>query len=895
MFKRSCAYILEEMKQGVDINMENWHELDIDTTEEVLQTSRTDGLSVKEVIKRQKQNGKNEMTIRKKQSHIILFVKQFQDFIIFILLAATTIAALLGEFIDAIAIISIVLLNAVIGFFQERKAEQALEKLKQLAAPKMLVYRDKRWQNIAASEAVQGDLITLKTGDRVPADVRIVKSNYLATEEAALTGESELVEKSKDQLAKKDAAIHEQSNICFKGTLVMRGNGQGIIVRTGMQTELGKIARMMDTIETSITPLQWRLAQLGKVLVITVLLLTALTVLIGIYHGNPIYHMFLAGISLAVAVIPEGLPAIVTVALSIGVQRMMKRKVIVRKLAAVETLGCATIICTDKTGTITENKMTVEQISIGREAISMKDTNENQYMYDDKRKPLEHKMVKQLFIYSMLCNDASLYVKKGKYSVEGNSTDGALLIAGRNLGINEKQLASYKIVEHTPFDSRQKQMRVQVKNEHKQVEIIKGAPEMIIPRCNKMFHLDGRTIMINEREMMKQVKDMSEQALRVIAICIRTMSDNPFHGEETILVGLVGIVDPPRKEVKQSLTECKQAGIETMMITGDHPQTAAAIGRKVGLDYPNKKMLTGEDIENRTFEQLVDEIDDVSIVARVNPAQKLTIVRALQEKGHVVAMTGDGINDAPAMKASNIGISMGMTGTDVTKEAAHIILMDDNFVSIKEAIKEGRHVYTNIRKFIRYLLTSNVGEIFIMLVALLMAYPLPLIPVQILWVNLVTDGLPAIALGLEKSEKDVMKQKPRHPKESIFAKGLSMKIMTRGICIGIVSLIAFMYTYNVTEDLTYARTMAFTTLVMAQLIHVYDCRSERGIWKQNPFTNIPLLFAVSSSLFLLIFVVYDVRLQYVFQTIPLTGLDWIYILGLSLIPSTIFIKKSNKK
>lgn len=873
--------------------------MNVQAIEKALQTSIKLGLREKEVQKRQQKHGKNEMKTTQKQSNVHIFIKQFQDFIIFILLAATCIAALLGEFVDAIAILTIVFINAVIGFFQERKAEKALEKLKQLAAPKMTVFREGKWVQMDAIEAVPGDLIKLKVGDRVPADIRLIDCHEIATEEAALTGESSLIEKHALMLNSENIPIHDQKNMCFKGTLIMKGSGVGVVVQTGMETEIGKIATLIDTIEHVQTPLQWKLAQLGKILVITVLALTIITVLIGIYHGNPLYEMFLAGISLAVAVIPEGLPAIVTVVLSIGVQRMLKRKVIVRKLSAVETLGCATIICTDKTGTITENKMKVEQIYAGNQLITVTGKSEDMsgdFLINRQKMNEQNKVTKQLLLFGMLCNDATLHVKKGKYVMEGNPTDSAILVAARKYGLQENLQSEYTVIHKQPFDTMKRQMAVTVQAANlQQIEIVKGAPEVIIPTCSKMLNWHGQIVTFQQDKIEKQMNKMANQALRMIAICYRENGSNQSKDHRYIFAGLIGIFDPPRQEVPLAIEQCRRAGVETMMITGDHPHTAEAIGRLVGIDVDAKKVITGKEIEQLSMEELTDEIENVSIVARVNPTQKLSIIQALQNKGHVVAMTGDGINDAPAMKASNIGISMGISGTDVTKESAHIVLMDDNFSSIKNAIREGRHVYENIRKFIRYLLTSNVGEIFVMLAAMIIGLPLPLIPIQILWVNLVTDGLPAIALGLEKSTVDRMKQPPRDPKENIFSRGLATKIMTRGICIGIVTLFVFMMTYGKFPDqIDYARTVAFSTLVLAQLIHVFDCRSERGIFKQNPFSN-PLLFIASSSSFLLLLVVvYVEKLQYVFQTVPLSLFDWFFIACFSAVPSIIFPNKQTE-
>ncbi|MEI3610952.1 cation-translocating P-type ATPase [Pseudogracilibacillus sp. SO30301A] len=875
-----------------------WYQVEIKDVERKLHVYQEKGLSEKQVEERRKKFGTNTLEIAKKQSLLILFVKQFQDFMVLILLAATLIAGMLGEYIDALAIMVIVLLNGFIGFFQEQKAEKSLEKLKELSAPKIRVLRDGDWKAIPSEEAVVGDVIRIKTGDRVPADIRIIKANELETEESTLTGESLPVEKTSQVIYQDNVAMQDQHNIGFKGTLVTKGSGTGIIIQTGMNTALGQIASLMDKTEKVITPLELKLMELGKILIYVVLLLTALTVGIGVYHGQPLYDMFLAGVSLAVAVIPEGLPAIVTVALSLGVQRMIKRKAIVRQLSAVETLGCASVICSDKTGTITENQMTVKEMYINDQHIYVSGegyTTTGDFFVNDKKVDRNYPNLEQMMLYGLLCNEASLFVKKGRYIVDGDPTDGALLVAARKLELTHLIKDQFKIIKQFPFDSTRKRMTVVVEDENKRRFVIsKGAPERIVPRCSHRVNVNGRTRLTDTKEIERQMDEMAEKALRIIAISVKSISrGDPLElsklEKDLTFVGLYGLKDPPRKEVKDAIDQCKRAGIKTVMITGDHKKTAAAIAREIGLQEEGELTLEGHELNNMDTDSLANIIEKVTVFARVTPEHKLKIVQAFQKRGHIVAMTGDGVNDAPAIKASNIGVSMGISGTDVTKEASSLILMDDNFTTIKEAIREGRNIYENIRKFIRYLLASNVGEIFVMMVAMLLAMPLPLVPVQILWVNLVTDGLPAMALGLDPPEKNVMEQKPRNPREGVFARGLGTKIITRGIMIGLVSLIAFMVIYdNQAENLTHARTVAFTTLVLAQLIHVFDCRSENGIFGRNPFNNIYLIGAVISSLFMLLIVLYVEALQPIFYTMALGLQDWLLIIALSAIPTVLF-------
>lgn len=882
-----------------------WYQLKVDEVERKLHVHTKRGLTRKQVEERQKQFGFNKLETSKKQPIWVIFIKQFQDFMVLILLAATLIAGLLGEYIDALAIMIIVLLNGFIGFFQEQKAEKSLEKLKELSAPKIRVLREGEWQTIPAEEAVVGDVVKLLTGDRIPADIRLVEVNDLQTEESTLTGESIPVEKTTEPILDENISLQDQHNIGFKGTLVTKGNGIGIVVQTGMNTAIGQIATLMDETKKVMTPLEIKLVELGKVLIFVALLLTAITVGIGVYHGQPLYDMVLAGVSLAVAVIPEGLPAIVTVVLSLGVQRMIKRKAIVRKLSAVETLGCASVICSDKTGTITENKMTVKELFVNGENIYVTGegyTMSGDFFIGDRKIKNDFPNLEAMALYGVICNDANILVKKGKYVIDGDPTEGALLVLARKLGITSDVKEQFKYVKTFPFDSSRKRMSVVVEDRNgRRFLICKGAPERIVPRCTHML-LNKNHVRITDYEKIEaKMDEMAEKALRILAIGIKPLrKEEPLHltslEKELTFVGLYGMKDPPRKEVKNAIAECKNAGIKTVMITGDHKKTAVAIATEIGLMEEGQIVLEGHELNNMDTDSLAEIIEKVAVFARVTPEHKLKIVQAFQQRGHIVAMTGDGVNDAPAIKASNIGVSMGTSGTDVTKEASSLILMDDNFHTIKEAIREGRNIYENIRKFIRYLLTSNVGEIFVVLVAMMLAYPLPLVPVQILWVNLVTDGLPAMALGIDPPEKNVMNQKPRNPREGVFARGLGYKIITRGILIGVVTLIAFMIAYdNNPDNLTYARTIAFTTLVLAQLIYVFDCRSEKGIFARNPFTNIYLILAVLSSLILLLIVVYLEMLQPIFHTTALTFRDWLLVVGLSAFPTVIFGFPKNER
>lgn len=880
--------------------MKKWYQLDVDQVEQKLQVTTNRGLTTRQVEQRQKQYGYNVLDSGKQQSKWIIFLKQFQDFMVLVLLAATLIAGMLGEYVDAIAIMVIVLVNGFIGYFQEQKAEKSLEKLKELSAPIATVLRDQKWEKITSRELVIGDIVKVNSGDRVPADIRIVKSNSLETEESALTGESLPVMKHATAIMRDDLDAGDQVNMGFMGTLVTRGSGIGIVVGTGMNTVMGQIASLMSNTKKIPTPLERKLAELGKILIVVALLLTILVVGLGVLQGHPVYNMFLAGVSLAVAAIPEGLPAIVTVALSLGVQRMIRKKAIVRKLSAVETLGCASVICSDKTGTMTENQMTVKEIFLNGDTITVTGDGfdiEGNFLLGKKKLNLDHPNLEKMLLYGQLCNNAELQLKRGKYVVDGDPTDGALVVAARKIGLNHLSGDRYSIIKEIPFDSDRKRMSVVVEDEKgMRFLITKGAPDVLLPRCNYVMDGEGRKILKQRaRDQIEQViNNMADKALRTIAISMRPLTDNTsldsgFLEKDLTFLGLYGMIDPPRKEVKAAIRECREAGIKTVMITGDHVNTARAIARDLELLPDNGLVLEGSQLNQMSESELVEIIEDVYVFARVTPEHKLKIVKAFQDRGHIVAMTGDGVNDAPAIKASDIGISMGISGTDVTKEASSLVLMDDNFATIKAAIQEGRNIYENIRKFIRYLLASNVGEILVMLFAVLLGMPLPLVPVQILWVNLVTDGLPAMALGLDKPEDDVMKRAPRNPKEGVFARGLGFKIITRGILIGIVTLIAFMVTYqNNPDNLLYGQTIAFTTLVMAQLIHVFDCRSEKSVFDRNPFENLYLVLAVVSSILLLLVVVYWAPLQPVFHTMSLGLRDWMLVLGLAALPTVLF-------
>lgn len=889
-----------------------WYELSSQSVAQALKTDLERGLDEAEAEKRLKKAGLNQLEEGEKASAFTILLSQFKDFMVLILLVATFISGLLGEYTDAITIMAIIFLNAILGFIQEYRAEKSLEALKNLTAPTAHVIREGRLVEIPSAHVVPGDIVYVEEGDRVPADMRLFETKGLFVDESPLTGESHPVLKNEGTIqASDEISPGDQHNMAFMGTLVTRGSAQGVVVHTGMDTQMGQVASLISTAETMLTPLQLRLAQLGKILIAVAIALTALVVLIGIWHGQNAYTMFLAGVSLAVAAIPEGLPAIVTIALALGVQRMIRQRAIVRQLPAVETLGSTTVICSDKTGTLTQNKMTVTRLWVNQEEVEVTGLGYEpygQFSVDGKVVDLERKRhLRQLLEMAVLCSNATLeevaeregWLKQAHYwDINGDPTEGALVVSGAKANLWKEELDElYPRLEEFPFDSSRKMMSVIVRYQGGDRYVItKGAPEIVLDRCVKLIWRGREQPLTPElkEEVWKANDRLAGQALRNLAIAYRKLSPSEHVKTEEeaeqklVFLGMLGMIDPPREEVKEAIRQCKEAGIKTVMITGDYQKTAEAIARQLGILHAEKQVLSGKELNLLTDDELAKKVEEVTVFARVLPEHKLRIVKALQRRGHVVAMTGDGVNDAPAIKAADIGIAMGITGTDVAKEAADLILSDDNFATIKGAVEEGRAIYDNIRKFIRYILASNVGEILVMLMAMILAMPLPLVPIQILWVNLVTDGLPAIALGVDRPEGNVLKQPPRQKQENIFARGLGWKIISRGILIGLVTLVAFWISLNhFGYDLTTSQTIAFATLVMAQLIHVFDCRSERSIFSRNPFENRWLLVSVLVSTAMLIGVIHIEFFQPLFKTAALSVQDWLFVLIISSIPSVL--------
>ena len=887
-----------------------WHVLPWLEVAKVLEVHPEKGLGLREVKRRLTEVGKNVLTVKKQVNPVFIFLGQFKDFMVLVLLAATVVSGLLGEIADAVTIMAILIINAVLGFIQEYRAERSMESLRSLTAPEARVLREGVEERIPAADLVPGDIVLLEAGDRIPADLRWIQAVSLGVEESALTGESQAVTKTIAPIMDELTPMADRRNIGYMGTVVVNGKGAGVVIATGMNTEMGVIAEMIQDVQEEETPLQKRLDQLGKWLVLISLAVCTLVVITGILRGEGFYKMFFAGVSLAVAAIPEGLPAIVTVALAIGVQRMVKRNAIIRKLPAVETLGCATVICSDKTGTLTQNEMTVRQIYSDGRMIGI-----SGHGYDPKgdfhgADPGKEKdPIRASLKVAALCNN-SLLTKKGvqvaglfrssskeaPWGIEGDPTEGALLVVAAKAGIWRETLErKEKRIGEIPFDSDRKRMSVVYETKQGKKAYIKGAPDVVLKLCQRELTSQGISELteLRKRQILQANDKMAGQALRVLALAEKPLTGNEGldeHIEEGLtFVGLAGMIDPPRASAGKAIQVCRRAGIKPVMITGDHRLTAEAVAHELGIVRGGSSgILTGVEIQGMDDEELAQSVMDVSVYARVTPKDKLRIVRAYKKSGQVVAMTGDGVNDAPALKEADIGVAMGKTGPDVTKEASALMLGDDNFATIVAAVEEGRAIYDNIRKFIRYLLSCNLGEVLTMFLATLVGLPLPLLPIQILWVNLVTDGLPAMALGVDGAEPGIMNRPPRKPGESIFARGLAAKIGIRGTIIGLGTLIVFVAALFMGVTMLGARTMAFTTLVFSQLFHVFDCRSEeRGIFEVGIFKNPYIVAAVITSVSMQLAVIYTPVLQVIFKTTPLVGWQWGLILVVAGGPSVL--------
>ena len=875
----------------------NFYNLSIQDIAGSLNTDIDKGLSDGEAGKRLSEFGFNQLEEKKKISPFEIFFEQFKDFIIWILIGAAIVSGFLGEWIDAAAIIAIVILNAILGFIQEYRAEKSLAALKKLSSPTSKVIRAGEHQVISSSHLVPGDLIELEAGDNVPADSRVVwhTSNF-SVAEASLTGESTPVAKTLHALEEKEVPLADRANMVYMGTSVVSGKAKALVTETGMRTELGKIATMVQSIERETTPLQKKLESFGKWIVYLCFALVALVFMLGILRGGKILDMFLTAVSLAVAAIPEGLPAVVTIALALGVQRMVKRHALIRKLPSVETLGCATVICSDKTGTLTKNEMTVQAVftanrlfkvtGIGYEPVG------NFLSFEKEINPSQYPDLSKTLTLGVLCNAATLTKKDTVYKIVGDPTEGALLTCAAKAGIlKEEKEKEFTFFDEIPFDSDRKKMTI-IRNsaDGKRFAFVKGAPDILLNDCVSVEENSSvRAISDGDREKILNVNnDLANSAMRVLAVAYKEVSPLEKIEADTIennliFAGLVAMIDPAREEVRRAMEECETAGIKTVMITGDHKNTAVAIAKDLGFFKEGSMALTGEELDKLSEDEFRNKIEKIPVYARVSPENKLRIVRAWRARHEVVAMTGDGVNDAPAVKEADIGVAMGITGTDVTKEVSDMVITDDNFASIVAAIEEGRGIYENIKKFIHYLLSCNAGEILVMFISSLVGLPAPLLPIHILWVNLVTDGLPALALGVDPVEPNIMTKMPRPTNEPVVTKQRAILMLTQGAFIAFCSLLGFMLVLFVEkEGIGRARTAAFIVLACSQLFHSFNCRNmTESLFKIGIFTNKKLILANFISFFLLMAVVYVPFFQKVFKTEPLGVFDWVLVIVIS--------------
>ena len=864
-----------------------WHTMPVGAIYPQLKSAPS-GLTNEEATRRLEEHGPNELETLDRTSPWMILLEQFKNVLIIILLIAVIISAFLGHAIEAAAIAVIVLFAVLLGFVQEYRAERAIESLRRMAAPTASVLREKQEIEVPARELVPGDIVLLRAGDRIPADARLIEAINLQIEEAALTGESVPSEKQTAPFDDPDLALGDRKNMTYAGTAASYGRGRAIVTATGMATEFGKIAKMLQTVKTEKTPLQENLDKVGSVLAQAAFVIVGMIVILGLLRGQPFIDMLIFGIALAVAVVPEALPAVVTISLAIGVQRMVKRHALMRRLPAVETLGSTTIICTDKTGTLTKDEMTVRKIFTAGEMIDISGTG-----YEPKGQfllgglPVEPSSpMKQLLKVAVLASDAHIVFNESdnRWQVKGDPTEGALVVAAAKANLSKTTLdADFPRMNEIPFTSETKRMTTLNAGPEGVIACSKGAPEIILDSCSSLLTANGETPLDFEKRRMilDAGRRMAGDALRVLGVAFKPGAELETAEQGMTFLGLVGMIDPPRPEARSAIQTCEQAGIKPVMITGDHPLTAQAIALDLGL-LKTGRAVTGAELQAMSEEEFDCEVEHIEVYARVSPEHKLRVVTALQKKGHVVAMTGDGVNDAPALKKADIGIAMGITGTDVTKEAAAMMLTDDNFASIVAAVEEGRGIFDNIKKYLMYLLSSNIGEIGLMAGASLLGMPLPLSAVQILYVNLATDGLPALALAVDPPEPDLMHRPPRNPREGIFTKPVITLMVAGGAWSTLINLLLFGWMLGSGRGIQEAMTMTFVSLVLIQFLKAYNFRSEHFSVLKRPFANKWLNLAILWELALLALVIYIPILQKPFGTFTLTTIDWMIIIGLSI-------------
>lgn len=908
--------------------MSDWFKLDVDEVLRKLRVDRDAGLLEEDVRARREKFGPNELTEKGRRGSWRIFLDQFKETMVIVLMIAAALSAFLGDSKDAIAIAVIVVLNALLGFHQENRAEKAMAALKKLAVPVVKVHRAGRVREVSAQELVPGDLIVLEAGNVVPADGRLVESANLRIQEAALTGESDAVEKNADALPDQEIPLADRRNMAFMCTVVTSGRGMAVVTETGMAAELGRIASMLQTVTRELTPLQRRLNQLGKGLAAGALAIVAIIFALGFFRGEPFRLMFLTAISIAVAAVPEGLPAVVTIALALGAQRMLRRRALIRRLSAVETLGSVTVICSDKTGTLTENQMAVVALDAADHHVELKEglrPSECRIFIADSGvvdpSALQSPSLPLLLAGGALCNDSFMEVETARSEEEsesvtcrilGDPTEGALVATAARMGMSKPDLEKFfPRIGEIAFDSQRKRMTTihrvsqpffpsgrptestaafqtivgwSLDQGTPWLAFTKGAVDSLLQVSTKIW-TDGGIVDFDENRMnrvMSRHESFAQKGMRILGVAFKPLASyrngDPVE-RELIFVGMMGMIDPPRSGVAEAVATCKQAGIRPIMITGDHPLTARTIARKIGI-MENGRVLTGQELETLSEAEMEKQVEEIPVYARVSPEHKLKIVTALQKKGHIVAMTGDGVNDAPALKKANIGVAMGITGTDVSKEASDIVLQDDDFSTIVAAVAEGRVIYDNLRKFIKYLLTTNSGEIWLMLSSPLLGMPLALLPLQILWINLVTDGLPALALGVEPSEPNIMRRRPYPPDENFFGRGMGRHIIWVGVLMGLISLgVGFVEWRN---NNPHWQTLVFTTLTFSQMAHVLAIRSERySLFSIGLFSNKPLLGSVAITLGLQFIIMYVPFMQNYFKTQALSFEELLLSVALS--------------
>lgn len=868
-----------------------------------LKTNLSSGLSKKEASERLARYGKNELEAQAKKSFITKLIAQFADFLIIILLIAAGISAFVGEKEDSLVILAIVIINAILGIYQEGKAEKSVEALQKLSAPNAKAIREGDLLTLPAAEIVPGDIVVLEAGDIVPADIRLLESSNMKVEEASLTGESVPVEKDAKSQIVGSVGIGDRHNMAFSSTIVTYGRGRGVVIGTGHDTEIGNIATKIQTYDDEETPLQIKLNQLGKVLGTLTIIICIMVFILGFLQGRQVLRMLLTSISLAVAAIPEGLPAIVTIVLSIGMNRMAGKNAIVKKLLAVETLGATSVICSDKTGTLTQNEMTVVKAFVDDKILDVEGGGYDPFgdvKLDGKKININSlPNLRNLVSIGSLANDAQLSNTTGSYKIIGDPTEGAIITFAGKLGQSAEQLNMvYPRVQELPFDSSRKMMTTFHSSyiNGKIVSFTKGAPDIVISKCTKIA-LNGKIVDFTKdlkANVLAVNTKFARSALRVLSMAYKVWNEVPDHPtfekveNDMIFVGLVGMIDPARPEVKESIKLCKQAGIETIMITGDYKETAYAIAKDLGMVESESQAMMGEELNNYSDEELREVVKKTKVYARVSPEHKVKIVTALKENGQITSMTGDGVNDALALKKADIGVAMGITGTDVAKNTADVILTDDNFATIVNAVEEGRIIFSNIKKFVFFLLSCNIGEILLVFVSILIGWEVPLVPIQLLWLNLVTDSFPAMALGVENAEPGIMSQPPRDTKEPILDKTMMGGIIFQAVAIAFASLLSYFWAakvYGVGRNLVHVRTVVFTTLITAELLRAFSSRSQiYTLFKIGFFSNMRMIQAVFASFILTVLVLYVPVLNGIFDVMPLNMHDWQIVLAFSFIP-----------